>query len=188
MSVSPLVPQPGQSYLQPFELLEACHARVQGSLDLLARLCVHLAQRRALDQGPDAMARDAARDVLRYFDIAAPLHHQDEERHVFPALSTDAELAPLCQELIRQHGEIEQQWRQQLRPLLQTLEPADLDALQLAAQRFAELHADHLRSEDARIFPAARARLDEAGQRAMGREMAARRGLSLGGDSAPARL
>jgi hypothetical protein len=66
---------------QPFAMLEACHERVQRTLALLARLRVHVRE-----QGADENARQAARDVLRYFDMAAPLHHEDEELHVFPLL------------------------------------------------------------------------------------------------------
>jgi len=162
----------GSSYAAPFGLLAACHERVQRSLDLLLRLLAH-----ALSQGPDRLAQDAAADVLRYFDIAAPLHHQDEERHVFPALPGD----PRCQRLIAQHREIDTQW-QALRAGLQDL--ARLDAAQLLdleqqAQAFAALHEAHLRCEDELVFPAAAVQLDAAAQQAMGSEMAARRGLRL---------
>ena len=166
-------PQPGSSYQQPFELLAACHERVERSLSLLARLCEHLAT-----AGPDPAARDAARDVLRYFDIAAPLHHQDEELHVFPVLAADPVLAPVCARLQAQHREIEAQW-QPLRALLQALDPAELAALRQAAEAFERLHEEHLHSENALIFPAARALQDEADGQAMGIEMAARRGLRL---------
>ncbi|WP_349742237.1 hemerythrin domain-containing protein [Roseateles cavernae] len=168
-----IAPQPGSSYQQPFELLAACHERVERSLSLLTRLCEHLTT-----AGPDAVARDAARDVLRYFDIAAPLHHQDEELHVFPALASDAVLAPVCRRLLAQHREIEAQW-QPLRALLQALDPAELAALRRAAEAFARLHDEHLRSENELVFPAARALLGEAQAQAMGIEMAARRGLTL---------
>lgn len=168
-----IAPKPGSSYQQPFELLAACHERVERSLSLLARLCTHLAT-----AGPDAVARDAIRDVLRYFDVAAPLHHQDEELHVFPALAADPVLAPICARLRAQHCEIEAQWRP-LRALLQTFDQAELPALRHAAEAFARLHDEHLRSENELIFPAARALLDDAQSRAMGVEMAARRGLKL---------
>lgn len=166
-------PQPGSSYQQPFELLDACHQRVRRSLDLLLRLHTHLER-----HGADAQARAAADDVLRYFDIAAPLHHQDEELHVFPALAGDAALAPLCARLRAQHREIEAQWAR-LRELLQRLDPGELAALQQAAEAFTRLHEQHLRSEDGRLFPAAEALSSEAQRRAMGIEMAARRGLKL---------
>ncbi len=74
---------PGAGFDQPFEMLDACHDRVRRSLDLLRRLRDYL---RGHGHGCDDSARQAARDVLRYFDIAAPLHHEDEEMHVFPPL------------------------------------------------------------------------------------------------------
>jgi len=175
--MTPLTPPvPGSSYTQPFELLTACHERVERSLRLLQRLGEHLLGLGT--NGPDGMAREAARDVLRYFDIAAPLHHQDEELHVFPALAEDGRLAPVCARLRAQHLEIHAAW-QRLRGLLERLEPAELPALLQASRDFAALHAEHLRSENELVFPAAAARLDARAQRTMGLEMAARRGLDL---------
>ena len=95
---------PGAGFDQPFEMLDACHDRVRRSLDLLARLRSYLR-----DKGCDDSARQAARDVLRYFDMAAPLHHEDEERHVFPPLlaqTGDAPLLALVRQLQRDPSEI----------------------------------------------------------------------------------
>ena len=85
-TVASAVPLPGfggaaVGFDTPFEMLEACHERVQRSLDLLQRLTDYLHTHAC-----DDSARQAARDVLRYFDMAAPLHHEDEELHVFPLL------------------------------------------------------------------------------------------------------
>jgi hemerythrin-like domain-containing protein len=82
---------PGAGYEAPFEMLEACHERVERMLRLLQRLREHLNV-----TGRDAQAAEAARDVLRYFDQAAPRHHEDEERHVFPAVlaAPDASALP----------------------------------------------------------------------------------------------
>ncbi|HEX2546883.1 MAG TPA: hemerythrin domain-containing protein, partial [Ramlibacter sp.] len=76
-----LVASPAAGFEEPFGMLEACHERVQRMLALLQRLREHLAS-----HGADTQAQQAARDVMRYFDQAAPLHHQDEELHVFPPL------------------------------------------------------------------------------------------------------
>ena len=65
---------PAVGFDTPFEMLEACHERVQRTLALQERLCEHLQAK-----GCDASAQNAAHDVLRYFDIAAPLHHEDAE-------------------------------------------------------------------------------------------------------------
>ncbi|MFM2403725.1 MAG: hypothetical protein RL223_1605 [Pseudomonadota bacterium] len=118
--MSPLL-QPGSSpavgFESPFEMLDACHERVRRSLDLLARLITHLER-----QGIDAAARDAAHDVWRYFTIAAPQHHQDEERHVFAwaARSGRADLAAAAGRLQIEHRDFDRQWHT-LGPLLLAL-------------------------------------------------------------------
>lgn len=175
--------QPGSGYAQPFDLLAACHERVQRSLDLLARLNAHCAK-----AGADATAASAAADVLRYFDLAAPLHHQDEELHVFPALEAagNAALTDLCARLRAEHRQIEQRW-QTLRPLLQDLTEGRLDLPPLAAasQAFIDIHRQHLLDENDQVFPAAESTLGPAQQHDMGLEMAGRRGLDLSGSAAP---
>ena len=57
---------PAVGFEQPFAMLEACHERVQRTLTLLQRLRAHVRE-----HGADVPAQQAARDVLRYFDIAA---------------------------------------------------------------------------------------------------------------------
>ena len=93
----PGVRSPGVGFEQPFEMLDACHDRVKRSLQLLVDLRKYLQTK-----GCDDSARQAARDVQRYFDIAAPLHHQDEELHIFPALkqrcADDARIQSLVDE------------------------------------------------------------------------------------------
>src|ERR1700748_365943 len=71
----------GPSFEEPFEMLHACHQRMERMLALLRKLRSHM---RA--SGADEEVRQAARDVMRYFDKAAPQHHRDEELHVFPTL------------------------------------------------------------------------------------------------------
>ena len=168
------------SYLQPLALLQACHERVTRSLALLQRLLSHLQTRPG--QPADAMARSAAEDVRRYFDIAAPLHHQDEELHLFPVAraSGDAALQGLCDTLAAQHEHMRVQW-QDLSAQLQALDttPPGLARLEQAVQAFCALYAQHLALEDGQFYPALAPRLDVAQQRDMGLEMGARRGLHL---------
>ena len=173
----------GSSYAEPFELLGACHERVERSLQLLVRLCLHLKV-----QGLDANAREASRDVRRYFDIAAPLHHEDEELHVFPALeqSDDERLQDICAKLRDDHQRLHAQWAV-LRTLLAQLDTApdgplpdgQQALLGRAADAFVDLHQAHLRLENECVFPRARQQLGTARQQAMGEEMASRRGLDL---------
>ena len=141
---------PAVGFEQPFAMLEACHERVQRTLGLLQRLRDHV---RA--QGADEQARQAERDVLRYFDLAAPLHHEDEELHVFPLLLAQGapDVVALCD------GDAQ-----------------PLGAAGDALDRFASRYAGHIAAEEGAAYPAAAALLAQDALAAMGREMAARRG------------
>jgi hemerythrin-like domain-containing protein len=170
---------PAATFDEPFTLLAACHDRVRRSLDLLQRLVRH-----ATAQGADAQGRDAARDVLRYFNVAAPAHHEDEERHVIPALlaSTEPGARAAAEQMLDDHVRIRDAWAG-LQPLLETLTAGtmpDPASLERAANLFVDVHAEHLRLEDDLAFPHAHRLLAGQGADAlqvMGREMAARRGV-----------
>lgn len=159
---------PAVGFDQPFEMLEACHERVGRSLALLLRLADHLAQ-----QGADAQARDAARDVLRYFDMAAPLHHEDEERHVLPRLRA-AGRDDLADRIAADHRDMHAAY-QALRPGLVALR--DDGALPDAGgwAGFAALYRRHIELEEGSAYPLALDGADAAALAAMGAEMAGRR-------------
>jgi hemerythrin-like domain-containing protein len=167
---------PAVGFEQPYEMLGACHERVQRTLDLLGRLLDYAAQK-----GHDAQTRSAAADVLRYFDLAAPHHHRDEETHVFPPLLAqgDAALRAAVRQLQAEHREMEALWAQIRQPLLRWREPGAAEppdaALQAAVARFRALYAGHIPREEGLVFPAAQAAMDAAAQAAMGAEMQARR-------------
>ncbi len=173
---------PAAGFDEPFEMLLACHQRVARMLGLLERLGVH-----AQVHGFDGDARVAAADVMRYFDLAGPAHHEDEERNLFPLLRAGGEpaLASLVERLQAEHLEMSRQW-QAVRADLATVaageEPpggpvAFLDAARPRWARFAALYAGHIEAEEGRAYPAAEALAGEAVRREMGEEMAARRGV-----------
>ena len=176
MASLPGFDSPAVGFDLPYEMLTACHERVQRTLDLLGRLIRHVEK-----NGHDAQSRSAAADVLRYFDLAAPLHHQDEELHVFPPLlaGEDAALQAVVHRLQGDHREMEALWAA-LRPALQgwcetdASGPAEAPWLQQAA-RFVALYVAHLPVEETLVFPAAQAGRSRAQQVAMGAEMKARR-------------
>ena len=165
---------PGVGFEAPFEMLEACHQRVHRMLDLLARLSAHLAS-----QGVDESARQAARDVMRYFDQAGPAHHEDEERHVLPRLRGRGAGA-IADRLHADHEAMAGAWSQVRTDLLDVAEGRWSSAAQESAagrwQAFAALYHGHIEVEEAEAYPLARVGLDEAAEQAMGREMASRRG------------
>ena len=171
----PLHPTPAAGFDEPFALLDACHERVQRSLALLLRLADHLAQ-----HGADEQATDAARDVTRYFDLAAPLHHEDEERHVLPRLRAAGHDA-LAQRLQHDHAVLAAQW-QPIRATLQDVMQGRWEAAHAAAAMrnwpsFAQRYREHIAIEDTQAFVVCRNALDDAQARSMGEEMAARRGV-----------
>lgn len=167
---------PAASFEQPYDMLEACHERVLRSLDLLARLLDHIEQ-----NGHDGQSRSAAADVLRYFDLAAPLHHQDEELHVFPLLLAqgDATQRSVVLRLQAEHRQMEAAWAAVRAALLRWCEPGCTDAVdaetRAAVTGFMQLYAGHIDTEEGQVFPAALARMGKDVLDSMGREMQARR-------------
>jgi hemerythrin-like domain-containing protein len=173
-----LISTPGVGFDQPFEMLEACHERVARMLALLQRLRGHLPA-----HGADANAQQAARDVMRYFDMAAPHHHRDEELHVFPPLLArgDREMLALVARLQQDHVQMEARW-QQARQVLAAVASGALQALsasdEAALEAFAVLYDGHIEAEERLAYPAAAALLDAPALAGMGQEMARRRGAA----------
>ena len=167
---------PAVGFEQPFEMLEACHERVRRSLVLLERLIGHVEA-----HGHDARSRSAAADVLRYFDLAAPLHHQDEERHVFALLEHcgDAALEASTAGLRSDHARMEALWALLRVALGAWAMPGAREAASALprqqAQEFGALYARHLRTEETLVFPAARSRIDAARLAQMSADMQGRR-------------
>ena len=171
-----LLRTPAAGFDEPFEMLAACHERVTRMLALLERLQVHVSV-----HGADGDARQAARDVMRYFDQAAPHHHEDEEQHVLPLLRAHGQVA-LADRLHADHEAMAAAW-QRLRLDLSALaeqgeatgvptpEPANPWA------QFAVLYREHIALEDTAAYPVAARHADVSSRAAMGREMAQRRGL-----------
>lgn len=166
---------PAVGFEEPFAMLEACHERVQRTLALLGRLREHVRL-----QGGDGPARQAARDVLRYFDIAAPLHHQDEELHVFPPLLAQgsAGVVALVRRLLQDHQDMEEDWAAARRPL-QALADGQANAFSAAdeavLERFALRYARHIEDEEGTAYPAVQQLLPPEALGPMGCEMAGRR-------------
>ena len=180
-SAFPGFDSPAVGFEQPFEMLLACHERVRRSLSLLGRLVSRVGER-----GHDDATRSAASDVLRYFDLAAPLHHEDEETHVFPMLaaSADAELVEAAAGLHADHLRMTALWSA-IRPTLEAWSAAhasgtgEADFLDRAAD-FERIYLAHLATEEQLVFPAARERISASLLAAMSIDMARRRGAPAG--------
>jgi hemerythrin-like domain-containing protein len=169
---------PAAGFEVPLEMLAACHGRVERQCQTLLRLVPHLAA-----NGADQPAREAAQNIMRYFDTSAKHHHADEEEDLFPALlqsAADTELVPL-RELINalraQHRELEQAWGQ-LRWKLEGIwlgTMRELDAAEVG--RLVELYRRHIAREEAELLPLAARVLGEAQLDTVGHAMRLRRGI-----------
>ncbi len=157
----------------PMALLEACHDKVRRFARLTERLIDHVARK-----GSDAEAREAAASVLRYFDLAAPLHHDDEDVDLFPALQTlaDPNVNASMARLQAEHDDLGALW-QAGRPWLEAVRdglasgPGPVPA---ALRELTVRYPAHADAEEAEIYPAA-TRLTDAQRRALSAAMVARR-------------
>lgn len=167
---------PAASFERPHDMLLACHERVQRSLNLLGRLVEHIDL-----HGHDASSRSAAQDVLRYFTLAAPQHHQDEEQHLFPALLAQGkpELVAAVQRLQQDHAAMERLWEQVKEALDQWKEPGmeapPSQSSREAIASFRAIYPSHIALEEGTVFPAAFALLGAEASALAGQEMQARR-------------
>lgn len=171
---------PAAGFDQPFEMLGACHERVERTLRLLQKLVDHVEK-----NGCDDQAHSAANDVLRYFDIAAPLHHDDEELHVFPLLLAqgDAALSAQVRRMQADHVRMAKLWSA-LRTLLLVVSDVAGDSqlkvaqLRQRAQAFCDVYASHIETEEQILFPAAERLKSEDEIQRMGNDMRRRRTAS----------
>lgn len=170
--------EPGRTGLaptfeQPLHMLQACHERVLRMCTLLERLQEH-----AATKGADDQARQAARDILRYFDLAGPHHHEDEERHLFPRMlaSGDERQVQLAEKLHQQHLDMAALW-QALRKELEQMEGGNAEPLLKSAVTapFLSAYREHIDCEEEQAYPLAFQDASEEQQRAWGEEMAQRR-------------
>ena len=175
-----LLPGSGASagFDAPLDMLSACHERIDKQCATLRRPPAHLAE-----HGADADARQAAANVMRYFDTAGRNHHEDEECDLFPALlesmaGSDAVcLRDITTALTRDHREIDRAWRT-VREQLQGVTRGDASALDAAAvDDLISRHARHIAREEDELLPMARRLLSDDQLQAIGRAMRARRGV-----------
>lgn len=157
----------------PISMLRASHDRVRHYTAQLGRLAERLAQR----ETPDEEARGSARAILRFFDIAAQLHHVDEEQDVYPALlREDPEMVEAIRILCAEHDQLEALW-QGIRPkLLAIVEGLAAPLSAQEAETFSLRHGEHAAHEEREIYPLVTALLDEITLSEIGRRMAARHG------------
>lgn len=155
------------------DLLLACHGRIRS----FVALAIAIGER--ADATDDDVAQASA-SVHRYFSIALPLHVEDEELGILSRLhgrspEVDAALDRMCDEHDRHTAPL-----RRLLALCTALqvEPGDLAARAALADVAGELATEfgpHLKAEETIVFPAIAALLSADEQRAVVRELRARR-------------
>jgi hemerythrin-like domain-containing protein len=166
----------------PLGLLSDCHRRIERFLSVLATI----ARVRRGGPLPDA-DRQALEGALRYFDTAAPRHSADEEESLFPRLraAPDGAARAAWNALARLEADhrVAEAHHDAVRAICVrwlsegTLPAVEAETLARHLGGLERLYAEHIRIEDRELFPAAGRALSAADLEAVGREMAARRGV-----------
>lgn len=173
---------PDHGFDEPLGLLSDCHRRIERFLEVLMHVCVARA-----GEEPRADERAALERATEYFRAAAPRHTQDEEESLFPRLraARDSQIEDALAQIqrleadheaaSRKHEEVERlvkRWLDAGR-----LGRSELADLTRALGELQRLYSAHITIEDRQIFPLAAKVLSSEQIRALGVEMAQRRGL-----------
>jgi len=178
---------PGAGFDQPVEMWLACHERVQRFAALLSRLAEHLR-----GQGADEDAQVTAASIRRYFNEAAPRHHEDEEVDMFPRLrerldpTQDSTVLDVLEQVEADHLEMAGLWKRLDETLAVISRGKALALEQSLIDRFATMYRHHIDAEERVILPALKKALSKHDWQAVGRAMAERRGLDWEDVSRPA--
>jgi pyridoxamine 5'-phosphate oxidase len=182
-----LLPDTAPDFDQPVAVLKHCHGRIRKQLATLEKLLAHLPE-----HGADQQARQAASAVLRYFEKAAHLHHDDEEQDLIPMLRAVAQgedaatLQALAPVILQDHKDMDAMW-QDLHEQLSAI--ADGSGTQLSAgtvQRFAQRYLNHMEREESTMAPMALRLFDPQQMKQLGQAMQRRRGIEPAGTAAAA--
>jgi len=157
-----------------FKALDACHRQTLSMLDDLSALVARL----ELD-GLDSATCALAAKIAAFFSTTAREHHEDEERHVFPALIEGGkpDVVQAVLRLQQDHDWLEEDWFDLAPHVLAVAAGSrsyDIDTLREGVPVLAALYHDHIELEESFIYPEAQTRMRADGRREMGREMAAR--------------
>ena len=172
------LPDAAPGFDQPIAVLKHCHGRIRKQLGTLERLLSHLPE-----HGADEQARQAAGAVLKYFEKAAHLHHDDEEQDLIPMLRAVAQgedaatLQALAPVILQDHKDMDALW-QDLHEQLTAIADGSASTLSASSvQRFCQRYTAHMEREESTLAPMA-LRLFSGEQMArLGQAMEQRRGI-----------
>ena len=174
--------KPESDFTDPIGVLGDCHRRIVRFLHVLVQLAG-----KERDESLSTEERTLLSTSLRYFREAAPKHTADEEESLFPRLRRldTADVDPVLARIEsleqdhecadRNHAEIDrlgQKWLAQGQ-----LSAQDASQFQNLAGQLERLYGHHIGVEENEVFPFAARVLTPEEQQAIGKEMAARRGV-----------
>jgi hemerythrin-like domain-containing protein len=165
---------------QPIAVLKHCHDKIRKQIRTMQNLVDHAPERR-----PDIDMKQAAHAVLRYFNIAAPHHHADEEQDLLPMLRRTATgedallLNSLLPEIAKEHQDMDAAWTVLERQLQEIAAGGSGDLSAENVAHFAELYTAHMEKEETRIAPMAKRLFSAAQMYRLGNAMRARRGIAI---------
>jgi pyridoxamine 5'-phosphate oxidase len=173
------LPDSAPGFDQPIAVLKHCHDRIRKQLATLDKLGPHLAA-----HGADEQARQAAAAVIKYFDKAAHLHHDDEEQDLFPMLHACAQggdaalLAQLGPGILEEHRQMDAIW-QDLHEQLKGIADGSAATLREAdVRRFCAMYSAHMEREEGHIAPMAKRLFSVEQMAQLGLAMQLRRGIA----------
>ena len=174
--------KPESTFEDPIGLLGDCHRRIEHFLSILVRVAADARGNPLSDE-----QRTAFQTALKYFREAAPKHTADEAESLFPRLR--GMQVPEVQAMLsrvdrleedhtcadKAHDEVDRLGSFWLEEGKLTPERASL--LSSLLEELSELYRRHIAIEEGEVFPLAVAVLSSPERKAIGLEMALRRGL-----------
>ncbi|MGF6182451.1 pyridoxamine 5'-phosphate oxidase [Massilia sp. UYP32] len=183
--MSSLLPDTAPDFDQPIAVLKHCHGRIRKQLATLEKLLEHLPQ-----HGADDQARQAASAVLRYFDKAAHLHHDDEEQDLIPMLRATAQgddaaiLQALAPTILQDHKDMDALWQDLHEQLTAIAEGTGTVLSESQVRRFVASYTSHMEREESNIAPMALRLFSPEQMARLGQAMQLRRGIAASGTPA----
>ena len=173
-----LLPEPAPDFDQPVAVLKHCHGRIRKQLATLEKLLAHLP-----GHGADEQAQQAAAAVLKYFDKAAHLHHEDEEQDLLPMLLAVAQgedaatLQALVPVILQQHKDMDAMWQDLHEQLASVADGSGTHLSASIVRRFVQCYQEHMEREESIVAPMALRLFDPDQMARLGDAMRRRRGL-----------
>lgn len=165
-----LEPQKFVTWDEPIEMLYACHGRVKQFCRQLLLLPDYISQ-----HGINQAVKNDVQQILNYFNQAAPLHHDDEEKDFFPALAQKLpDIQTAIDELESQHETLHKNW-DELRSKLEALLVGEMENIEPSLiKQFVSGYDLHISIEEP-LFELGREHLAESELACIGKIMAERR-------------